>query len=170
MSAPRDYTAAEEQAGLIALATFAGQAGPAARALKAQGLDIPESTLRGWKDIKRDLYDELREKYGRKLEDEAVRTMRETLAYTQGVILKAVLRAEQRLDEGKDINPSETAARLSRVFGTEADKLLAFTGRPTNPSGNRSPEDILKALEARGFLVSPQRPPVAVPAIEGTEA
>jgi hypothetical protein len=94
--------------------------------------------------------------------------MRETLAYTQTVILKAVVRAEQRLDDGRDISPSETAARLARVFGTEADKLLAFTGRPTNPSSNRSAEEIVRALQARGLLVAPQQPPVLT--IEGAEA
>lgn len=152
MSTPRDYTLAEQQAGLIALAAHAGQAGPASRALKGQGVDIGESTLRSWKDSKRKEYDELRERYGRHLEQEIVRSMREAVAYTQGVILKAVVAAEKRLDDGRDIDPSKTAAALSRVVGTEADKLLAFTGRPINPTSDRSPDQIIAALKARGLL------------------
>jgi Mrp family chromosome partitioning ATPase len=46
--------------GLVELARCRGQARRAARALKASGRNIPESTLRRWKEVHADLYDNIR--------------------------------------------------------------------------------------------------------------
>jgi Mrp family chromosome partitioning ATPase len=56
----RVYTDADITAGLVEVARFAGNARRAARSLRAAGRDIPESTLRGWKDIHAELYDKIR--------------------------------------------------------------------------------------------------------------
>lgn len=152
MSTPRDYTLAEIQAGLISLAAHAGNAGPASRALAEQGIAIPVSTLRTWLRTRREEYDEIREKYGDQLEAEIARSLRESIAYTTRVAMKAVAVAEERLDLRKDINPAQTAASLARVVGTNTDKLLALTGRPTVITEHRSAEEILRPLIERGVL------------------
>jgi Mrp family chromosome partitioning ATPase len=46
--------------GLAELARCRGQARRAARALKASGRNIPESTLRRWKEVHADVYDDIR--------------------------------------------------------------------------------------------------------------
>jgi Mrp family chromosome partitioning ATPase len=46
--------------GLIELARCKGQTRKAARALKSSGRSIPESTLRRWKEVHADLYDDIR--------------------------------------------------------------------------------------------------------------
>jgi Mrp family chromosome partitioning ATPase len=56
----RVYSDDEITAGLVELARFDGNARRAARALKVGGRDIPESTLRRWKDAHASRYAEIR--------------------------------------------------------------------------------------------------------------
>ena len=56
----RVYSDDEITAGLVELARFDGNARRAARALKLGGRDIPESTLRRWKDAHASRYSEIR--------------------------------------------------------------------------------------------------------------
>jgi Mrp family chromosome partitioning ATPase len=61
---PRGRRAAQEEEdvaiGLVELARARGHAGRAARSLKASGRNISESTLRRWKEVHADLYDDIR--------------------------------------------------------------------------------------------------------------
>ena len=56
----RVYTDDDVTAGLVELARFGGNARRAARSLKGAHRDIPESTLRRWRDMHADLYAEIR--------------------------------------------------------------------------------------------------------------
>ena len=56
----RVYTDEDVTSGLVELSRFAGNARRAARSLKSAGRDIPESTLRRWKDTYAELYGEIR--------------------------------------------------------------------------------------------------------------
>jgi Mrp family chromosome partitioning ATPase len=56
----RIYSDDDVTAGLVELSRFAGNARRAARSLRSAGRDIPESTLRRWKDMHADLYSEIR--------------------------------------------------------------------------------------------------------------
>jgi Mrp family chromosome partitioning ATPase len=56
----RSYSDDDVTTGLVELTRFGGNARRAARSLRSAGLDIPESTLRRWKDIHADLYAEIR--------------------------------------------------------------------------------------------------------------
>jgi Mrp family chromosome partitioning ATPase len=56
----RAHTEEDIAIGLVELARCRGQARRAARALKASGRNIPESTLRRWKEVHADLYDNIR--------------------------------------------------------------------------------------------------------------
>lgn len=56
----RIYTDNDITAGLVELARFAGNARRAARSLKTADRDVPESTLRRWRDMHADLYAEIR--------------------------------------------------------------------------------------------------------------
>jgi Mrp family chromosome partitioning ATPase len=55
----RVYSEDDVTAGLVELARFAGNARRATRSLSANGRDIPESTLRRWKEIHAQLYSEI---------------------------------------------------------------------------------------------------------------
>jgi Mrp family chromosome partitioning ATPase len=60
---PRGHRAHEEEdvaIGLVELARARGHARRAARSLKASGRNISESTLRRWKEVHADLYDDIR--------------------------------------------------------------------------------------------------------------
>jgi Mrp family chromosome partitioning ATPase len=56
----RAHTEEDVAIGLIELARCKGQTRKAARALKSAGRSIPESTLRRWKEVHADLYDDIR--------------------------------------------------------------------------------------------------------------
>jgi Mrp family chromosome partitioning ATPase len=56
----RIYTEDDVTAGLVELSRFTGNARRAARSLRTAGRDIPESTLRRWKDMHAELYGEIR--------------------------------------------------------------------------------------------------------------
>jgi Mrp family chromosome partitioning ATPase/capsular polysaccharide biosynthesis protein len=56
----RVYTDDDVTVGLVELARFGGNARRAARSLKGAGRDIPESTLRRWRAMHPDVYDEIR--------------------------------------------------------------------------------------------------------------
>jgi Mrp family chromosome partitioning ATPase len=56
----RTHTEEDIAIGLVELARCRGQARRAARALKAVGHNIPESTLRRWKEVHSDLYEDIR--------------------------------------------------------------------------------------------------------------
>jgi Mrp family chromosome partitioning ATPase len=58
--ARRVYTDDDVTAGLVEVARSAGNTRRAARALKREGRDISESTLRRWKDLHAELYAEIR--------------------------------------------------------------------------------------------------------------
>lgn len=55
----RVYSDEDVTTGLVELSRFAGNARRAARSLRAAGRDVPESTLRRWKDSNAELYDEI---------------------------------------------------------------------------------------------------------------
>jgi cellulose biosynthesis protein BcsQ len=58
--ARRVHTQEDVETGLVALARSKGHVRRAARSLKASGHNIPESTLRRWKDVHADLYERIR--------------------------------------------------------------------------------------------------------------
>jgi Mrp family chromosome partitioning ATPase len=93
----RIYTDDDIAVGLVELARFAGNARRAARSLKTADRDIPESTLRRWRDMHAELYAEIR------------------AARTRGTVVAAHLRL---LTGGRHELPAGLIARerLRRLF------------------------------------------------------
>jgi Mrp family chromosome partitioning ATPase len=93
----RIYTDDDIAVGLVELARFAGNARRAARSLKTADRDIPESTLRRWRDMHADLYAQIR------------------AARTRGTVVAAHLRL---LTGGRHELPAGLIARerLRRLF------------------------------------------------------
>jgi Mrp family chromosome partitioning ATPase len=93
----RIYSDDDIAAGLVELARFAGNARRAARSLKTADRDIPESTLRRWRDMHAELYAEIR------------------AARTRGTVVTAHLRL---LTGGRHELPAGLIARerLRRLF------------------------------------------------------
>jgi Mrp family chromosome partitioning ATPase/HAMP domain-containing protein len=60
MSAGRAHTEEDVAIGLVELARSRGHVRRAVRSLRASGRDIPESTLRRWKEVHAEVYDDLR--------------------------------------------------------------------------------------------------------------
>jgi Mrp family chromosome partitioning ATPase len=61
----RRYSEEDIAAGLVELARWGGHARPAARSLKGSGRNIPESTLRRWKEVHAETYADIQAARGR---------------------------------------------------------------------------------------------------------
>ena len=152
------YAANEEQLvrGLTAVVHCAGHYTAASRLCAEQGFEVSAQALRDWclnRHAAR--YAELRDRYAAELEEKLIHDMRDLAA--QGVEAQrvAISEAHKLLESGDDKDPSRTAANLSRVVQTNVDKMLAVSGRPTSIREDRSLDEILRALTAKGIIELP---------------
>lgn len=144
------YTQEDITKGLMAMVGWAGSAADAHKSLKAEGLEVPTSTLRSWvKETHRDEYEELKGKYAVQMEAVLVKSYREMAIRASAVQMKAVEAAERLLDTGQDRDPARTAASLSKVSQVSTDKLMSLTGRPTVITETRGMNEILRSLAAK---------------------
>lgn len=148
----RTYTEGEKRNGLMALVAAAGSPKRAHELLKGQGIEIPAETLRSWRNKRSEEYDSLREEWAPKLEAEMVREYRETAIYAAQVERKAIEAAEKRLDEGKDVNPHQTAVAMAKSRATATDKLQLLLGRPQHITEHRTVEELTRSLVGLGVV------------------
>jgi hypothetical protein len=60
--------------------------------------------------------------------------------------------AQRRLEMGESKDPTREARDLMQVVAQATDKKLAMEGRPTSVSVSRTPEEIIRSLEAKGLV------------------
>jgi hypothetical protein len=149
MAAKTIYTAEERTRALVCLASRAGNAAKTVRDLKEQGLDIPESTLRSWRDT--DEYETIRSKYGHKLEDFMVNELRERMVEQAEVERLALEKTRAALEAGDIKDPARTMRDIAHAKSQNIDKLRVMTGRPTDITEHRSLDELVKALAALGI-------------------
>lgn len=160
------FTAEEIETCLHALVAWAGNASQTSRYLKAEkDLDISHVTLNNWKRVHGPRYDEIREKYTAQIETRLAFEMRETAALAVAATKLGVEKAAEKLEAGKEDDPSRAAANLSRIAQSNVDKLLSLTGRPSRITEDRNIGEILRSLAAKGVISIPDAP-VDAPVLE----
>lgn len=153
------YTEADIDQALLALALSGGSSAVASKRLKEQGAEIPEKTLRNWRENqypKR--YAHLQQKYGAELEELAVRGIRSNLLLADQLERDML---EDFAGSYKSLDAKDKAGAIRNIATTKAinaDKLLQLTGRPTQTIEHRNASDLLAQIAQR----------VGLPAIEGT--
>ena len=150
---------------LIAVIAWAGNIAAAHRALKAEGKNPPSyTTLTAWvRETHVDRYNELREKYAERLEQQLIHEYRDVARFSVEVQRLGLEKAQQRLLSGDDTDPSRTAANAARVAQSMTDKMLSLSGRPTSIREDRNLEEILRSLVAKGVVHLPEEAVVEEP-------
>lgn len=148
MTAPiqtrKEYSPVEIDEALRVLVFYGGNA---VRASKDTG--VPDRTLRQWRnETHRDLYQDIAEREGPKLEAIAAAQAREVLLRASAVEHRIL----DRLDTEEELSTKETtelAGALQRVTtakGINTTKVLELTGRPTQVVQHLNPRDTMLAL------------------------
>lgn len=156
----RTFTEQEITTALMAVVAWAGNCTAAARSLEAKGeLHISPVTLNSWtKEVHADRYQEMREKYAHQLEQQAVADMRDVVKLSLDAQRLALEKTMERLESGKDQDPSRTAANTATVADKMTAKMLAMTGRPTQIREDRNMQEVMRSLVAMGVLSLPAAP------------
>jgi hypothetical protein len=145
----RTYTPTEVKAALTTLAFFGGNT---AKASTETG--IAQQTLHDWRAKEhRDLYREIQEREGPKLEAIAADQALEVILRSSDVehsLLDALSQVAHDPEQSK--TASELAGALQRTVtsrGISTTKRLELTGRPTSIVEHRDGNDILRSLGSR---------------------
>lgn len=149
MASKTIYTAEERTRALVCLASRAGNAARTVKDLKEQGFDVPESTLRSWRDT--DEYEMIRSKYGHKLEEFMINELRERMVEQAEVERLALEKTRAALEAGDIKDPARTMRDIAHAKSQNIDKLRVMTGRPTDITEHRSLDELVKALAALGI-------------------
>jgi hypothetical protein len=132
--------------------------------------DLPYHLLRNWtQETYADRYQEIEQRFGQEIEQQIVMEARHTAHQAAQAVRIGV---EKTLDEiqtgelkGREL--AQATYALAKIMGTNVDKVLALTGRPTNPGRGGTPEalGILRELEAMGAIQVVNQ---AAPALPGS--
>lgn len=173
--AVKTYTEDEKTKGLIALVLYGGQARPASRFLKTNGVDIPESTLRNWKNRYPDRYyrlyeDHMSEVVSREVAElsDLAQAIREGIEIAADLELRR-LKASKVGGEGvKDA--AQSAAKLSASLKVVGDHVLALQGKPSVVVEHKSGDQYLEELAKLGLVIDGTATEVLPAAIEAGKA
>jgi hypothetical protein len=130
---------------------------------------IPYVTLRKWtQETYADRYRQIEERYGQEIEQQIVMEARQTAQLAAQATRRGVEKTLKDIESGhlRGRELAQATYALAKIMGTNVDKVLTLTGRPTNP-GKGSVQDalgIVRELEASGLIKVTNQ---AQPAIEG---
>jgi hypothetical protein len=146
------YTTAQVTTALMQLVANGGNVKRTAEELIDEEFQVPETTLRAWKnDVHAERYRQLEDAYGSELEAEAVQAARLRLqraAEIEGDLLERA--GEVRTPE---LVPQALRA-VADVKSKSGNLLMQLTGRPTAPkdTGNGDVIKLLQTMADRGYL------------------
>lgn len=140
----RAYSLEDKERGLAATVLAAGSTENASKGLRLQGLDVPESTLRLWRDEMPDRYEEIQAELSTRVA-ERVAAGSEELALLS-IDIERVL-AGRLLETYESLRPAEAAVALRNVT---ASKVQQFQGI-SNPIRGR-PNQIIGHVDANERL------------------
>lgn len=164
MSDVASYELADINKGLAAVAEAGGNYKQA-----SQECGIPRDTLMLWvKERYPDRYRDVKENYERALEDEIVAVARGNAVAAARGTTTAIQASLDALNDPRTParEKSQIALNLSKVMGTNVDKVLALTGRPVDgDSGSATAVELIKGLVGSGVL---RALPAAAADVDGT--
>lgn len=140
----RAYTQSEIDEGLLAMYLAGGSSVQASKITQ-----IPESTLRSWRDSRHERYAELAKQYAPQLEEKVVRKLEEALVAGAAATLQAIEYASSAIESADVKDAAKAAKDLAQATGTVTDKLLTLQGRPNLITQNQDASEILRALKQR---------------------
>jgi methionyl-tRNA synthetase len=152
--ARQEYSPEQVTKALMQLVANAGNVRKTAQDLIDESFQVPEPTLRIWKNERHvEQYRRLEEKYGQELEALAVESARQNIQLASQKKRELLDRIEPDKVTVSDLPQMLKAVTDAQAKGTNA--LLQLTGRPTNPQGSQGSEDVVRLLQTmaeRGYL------------------
>ena len=151
----RRYSLEDKERGLAAIVLAAGSATNASQALHLQGLDVPENTLRDWRNEMAERYEQIQADLATRIA-ERVAAGSEELALLSIDIERAL--AGRLLDTYESLKPAEAAVALRNVTASKVQQFQGISnpirGRPNQIVGHVNARDRLKEI-ARELGVIP---------------
>ncbi len=147
-------TAQTVETALLLLAMTANATETSARLAQMDPpIKVSAATLGKWrKETYPNRYRALVEKHQAQIEREVVAAVRELALAAFGATRAAVDLELQRI-QGNDVRDAAASARnLVTIGGVATENMLKLQGRPTVISEVRSADDVLRAMEARGWV------------------
>ena len=154
---------------LLALALNAGAIARTVREMKGQGIKVSERQLGEWRDKFPKRYSWHHTENAKRLEDDIVTGQRELIAAAVEAARAAIAVEGERIAAGEVKDASATARNLATVAGIGTTKILELTGRPTQITEVRKPEQILEQLKTIGYDVTKVQGSVEGSATEGDD-
>lgn len=142
------YTPEQVDKALMALISFGSSTTAASAVEETFGFSIPPSTLRSWKYVHAERYQELVRLHGEELERKTVDAKRALLPLLEHGIALGVEKTVEELEAGDAKDPSASARNLAVVSGIQTRDLMLLTDRPTERREVTSPEDLYRKLSA----------------------
>jgi predicted nucleic acid-binding protein len=139
---------------LLALALNGGAIARTVRQMKGQGIKVSADQLADWRDKFPKRYSWHHTENSRRLEDDIVAGQRELIAAAVEAAKDAIAVEAKRIAAGDVKDASATARNLATVAGIGTTKILELTGRPTQITEVRKPEQIIAQLKQIGYEVS----------------
>jgi hypothetical protein len=149
------FNGEDVETALQVLAGVGGVYKKAERVLAEIGLEILAQTLSEWANHKfPDRYHAILRERGREIEELAASKAREAVIKAQTAQNLAIEQTIERLEANDPrVDPSQAAQRMAVVMGINNDHNLKLTGRPTQITEHRDPNEILRSLGAIAGLV-----------------
>lgn len=107
------------------------------------------------RDNYRDQYNELRERVAPILEKSLTHNLLDNALFASEIEREAMGQLRERISEGRVATQylSRVVRDLADAQSKAVEKKLSLEGRPTVITENRGPDEILKALEAKGIVL-----------------
>lgn len=159
-----DYTPQQVTTALMQLVANGGNAAKTAEMLHDDEFQVPEATLRRWKnDTHAEQYRRLEDNYAAELEAEAIQRARIRLREADEIEGKLLERAESA---SPDLVPQALRA-VADVKAKSGNLLMQLTGRPIAPKdqGSGDVAKLLMAMVDKGYL---RLAPAVAESIEST--
>lgn len=123
----------------------------ARRRMKAEhGVKVHRTTLKKWCDADPIRFQEIRRELAPKIETELTHDMLENARKITIAERIAIEKAQVKLENDEDNDPARVGRDLSQMRSQGLEKRALMEGKPTQITASRSPDEIVRALEALG--------------------
>lgn len=141
--------------GLLTIAAAGGSTHKASAVLKAQGIALSPGTLNYWRwDMYPNRYRDTAARHSAQIEREIVNNVRALALRASDVAHKALDLEEKRIAAGNVKDAASSLRNIATTVGISVDKILILEGRPNSITESRSAEDVLRGLQAKGYIDS----------------
>ncbi len=151
----RDYSTAQVQRGLLAVAVANGNARKAAADLAEdpEGFKVPHRTLYGWKKREATSYEEIRAKLLPRIRAEAAEQHMRLAEHQASVAGKMTERLEQEIDDIPARDLPGGIRNVTTAAAVHTDKAAVLRGEASVVVEHRDASEVIRALKAKGVII-----------------